>query len=245
VGTVSTIGPQRVNARGYRVPSSGRFDDEDALDAGTVILEIDQALAHHCFQSPRHLAWDLGEDEFLAVSDNSLVGYESVITMDVTPPVAGAVSSSWQKIPWDLRVARRFGPFALVPDVGDRPVNGRPRSVRVVYEVVVPSGLTNCKAVAVMTRGSGADEIFSDRYIAAFESATVASGTQTVRFDLDPPTTFTVDGSYPTSRAILTSATGSTQVRLRTFWLWVGFFASDNTATAVESLSISVYETRE
>jgi hypothetical protein len=96
-----------------------------------------------------------------------------------------------------------------------------------------------------MTRGSGADEIFSDRYIAAFESATVASGTQTVRFDLDPPTTFTVDGSYPTSRAILTSATGSTQVRLRTFWLWVGFFASDNTATAVESLSISVYETRE
>jgi hypothetical protein len=245
MGAVSTIGPQRLAAQGYRAPASGRFDDEDALDAGTVLIEIDQALAHACFESPRHLAWDLGEDEYQAFADNALVAGENLITMDVTPPVTSAVAHAWQRIPWDLRVARRYGPFAVVPDVGDKPVNGRPRSLRVVCEVVVPSGLTNCKAVAVMTRGSGADEIFSDRYIAAYESGTISSGTQTVRFDLDPPTTFTVDGSYPSTRPLLCSASGSTQTRLRFFWVWVGFFASDNVATAIESLSISVYETRE
>lgn len=221
------------------------MDDEDALDAGTVLLEIDQALAHHCYESSRHLAWDLGEDEYFAWSDQSLTAYENCQTMDVTPPMATYAIDAWQKIPWDLRCARRYGPFALLPDVGDRPVNARPRSIRVVWEVVVPSGLTNSKAVAVMTRGSGADEIFSNRYIAAVQSSTVSAGTQTVRLDLDPPATFTVDGSYTSARTIPSAASGATTTRVRLFWVWVGFFASDADTTAVESLSVSVYETRE
>lgn len=245
MGAVSTIGPQRLAARGYQVPASGRFDDESALDAGTVILEIDQALAHACFQSPRHLAWDLGEDVFTGFSDNSLVNYLNVVTTDVPAPVTSEVTHAWQKIPWDLRVARRFGPFAVVPDVGDRPVNGRPRSIRVVLELTVPSGLTNCQAVAVMTRGAGPDEIFSNRYIAAYESPTVAAGNQTVRFDLDPPTSFVVDGSYLVNRSFPCSATGATQSRLRLFWVWVGMLISDSDAVNVQCNSVSVYETRE
>lgn len=240
-----TIGPERMLTRGYRVPSSGRFDDEDALDAGTVLLEIDQALAHHCYESSRHLAWDLGEDEFAVISDNDLVTYRNVSTTDVLPPADAYVANPWQKISWDLRYARRYGPFALAPDVGDRPVNARPRSVRVVYEVVVPAGLTNCVAVAAMTRGSSADEILSERYIAAVASSTVTSGTKTVRFDLDPNATMVVDGSYQSTRVLPCTPTGQTRVRLRMFWVWVGFFASSGDATAVESLSISVYETRE
>lgn len=240
-----TIGPERMAVRGYRAPLAGRMDDEDVLDAGTVLLEIDQALAHHCYESSRHLAWELGEDEYYAWPDNELVAFENVQTMDVTPPMAAYAVDPWQKIPWDLRVARRFGPFPLLPDVGDRPVNARPRSIRVVWEVVVPSGLTNSRAVAVMTRGSGADEIFSGRYIAAATSGTVGAGTQTVRVDLDPPTTMTVDGSYTSARSLPSAPTGATTTRLRQFWVWVGFFASDSDSTAVESLSVSVYETRE
>ena len=96
-----------------------------------------------------------------------------------------------------------------------------------------------------MTRGAGPDEIFSNRYIAAYESPTVAAGNQTVRFDLDPPTTFVVDGSYLVNRSFPCSATGATQSRVRLFWVWVGMLISDSEAANVTCNSVSVYETRE
>ena len=244
-----TIRGERGITRLYRVPTSGRFADESALDAGVVICEIDNNLAHLCEESVRHLAWDVGAEGFTAFTDNDFADLVAVASADVLIPDATEAANAWQQLAWDNRSARRFGPFVLVPDVGDRPVSARPRSVRVVVEAEIPVGLTNCHFVAALTRGSHPDEIMSGRAIAAYQQLTVASGTQTLRVDLDADARSVVDGSYAISRVIPSAPSGATSTAntpVRTFYVWCGFVVSSVLGTeAVEILSISAYETRE
>lgn len=244
-----TIRGERAITRLYRAPASGRFADESPLDSGTVIRELDSNLAHLCEESVRHLAWDFGETGFADFTDNDFTGLASVSSADVVIPSAAEATHAWQQIAWDNRSARRFGPFVLVPDVGDRPVAARPRSVRVVVELKIPAGLTNCHFAAVLTRGSHPDEIYSGRYIAAYEQLTVASGSQTIRCDLDPDARSVVDGSYAVSRTLPSAPAGSQSTAhtpVRTFYLWVGMVVTSVLgASTVEVLSVSAYETRE
>lgn len=242
-----TIRPEKGATRLFRVPASGHWNAEDAIDAGIVMRELDSNLGHLCEEGVRHAAWDPGTN-LTSFTDNAFVSYASAQAEDVPVPASGQVASGWQMIAWDSRSARRFGPFAMVPDVGNRPVDAGPRTIRVVAELDVPVGLSNSRAVVVLTRSQSPSEIMSGLYLAAAESYPLSTGAQTYRWDLEPGTRGYVEGRPPDrmlpSAPTTTNAAASTPVR--TFWVWVGFVLTEPAgALALEVLSLSAYESRE
>lgn len=228
-----------------------RFADEVALDASRVITELDSNTAHLCEESVRHLVMDHGYD-LTSLGTNDYVGYVGGASLDVTVPASTQVAHVWQEIGWDNVVARRYGPFALVPDEGERPVSARPRSVRVVVEADVPAVSGAAGFACALTRSSSPVEIIDGRYIAAGESAGIGSGVTTFRFDLDPePSSLVSDTSWPVSRQIPSAptggagSTGATSTGVRVFYLWVGWSVWDLGSATITVLSTSAYETRE
>jgi hypothetical protein len=170
VGAV-TIRGERAITRVFDAPSAAsRFTDESALDSSRVITELDNNSAHLCEESVRHLVTDAGF-ALTSLGTNDYVGYVGGASLDVTIPSADQVDHVWQEIGWDNVVARRYGPFCLTPDVGERPVSARPRSVRVVVEVDVPSVSGNAGFACALTRSSSPIEIIDGRYIAAGETS--------------------------------------------------------------------------
>lgn len=128
----------------------------------------------------------------------------------------------WDQINFSSRTGRRYGPFVLIPDEGERAVSAMPRKVRMVAQLSVSAGAAQAGVCAVMTRGSGVDDIHAGRWLAAAELTGLSSGVQTVAFTLAP--TAIVDGSYRHDRMIPSapSADGATLTPVRTFYLWLG-----------------------
>ena len=247
-----TIRGERAITRVFDAPSTAsRFTDESALDSSRVITELDNNSAHLCEESVRHLVTDAGF-ALTSLGTNDYVGYVGGASLDVTIPSADQVDHVWQEIGWDNVVARRYGPFCLTPDVGERPVSARPRSVRVVVEVDVPSVSGNAGFACALTRSSSPTEIIDGRYIAAGEDVGITAGVTTFRFDLDPEANSVVsDTSWPLARQIPSAptggagSTGATSTGVRQFYLWVGFSVWDIGSATIEVLSVSAYETRE
>jgi hypothetical protein len=244
-----TIRGERALTRLYRVGSSGEMETADALDAGTVIRELDNNLAHLVEESVRHLVVDNGGYDLTPVKNSDYASRTHLNASDVNVPSWADATNSWQQISWDNRNSRRYGPFDVIPDVGDRSINARPRSVRVSVELAVAAGLTQADAFAMMTRGSHPDEIFRGQYMAAGATVAMAAGYQRITWDLDPDSHVYADNirrdlvlpSAPSTAGVAVASTP-----LRVFWLWVGFLVRNaaGAGTAVEILSVSAYEVR-
>lgn len=239
-----TIRGERAITRLFRVPATGHWETADALDAGIAMRELDNNSSHLCEESVRHLAMDAPGDLY-TFTDTDWVSGEAIQSHDVNVPSLGDIQHAWEGLAWDNRSAYRYGPFVLVPDVGNRPVAARPRAVRVVVHLSIAAGLTVAGASAVMTRGSGADEILSGRSLVAVESAGLGAGVQTLRFDLAPDDRMLVDNAYRADRVLTSASIGTTSSTLRQYWLWVGFVLTDSgIVPAAEILSVSAYEVR-
>lgn len=211
------------------------------IDSGRVMM-MSSNISHLCEQSTRHLATDVAQtlDE---LASKDLTGYSEDVTQDATMPVASA-EHVWDQINFSRRTGRRYGPFVLIPDEGDRAVSATARKVRVVVQSNLGAGAVQAGVCAVMTRGSSVDEIHSGRYLAAEEDTALSSGVQTTRLTLTP--TAVVDGSYRHDRVLPSapSADGATMTPLRMFYIWVGFSVWRVFPGTLEALSISVFETR-
>ena len=236
-----TIRGERATTRLLRVGGSSRLAHKRPLDASRVIVEVDNNLAHLTEESVHHLVWDVGFD-LPSTSLGNSSGWRDRNSSDVSLPSQDDVAHVWQQIAWDRRSARRYGPFVMVPDAGDRAVDARPRSVRVVATFDLPAGFTDAGACAVLTRGSHPNEIFEDRYIAAAESPGLSSGVQTIEWDLVPDTAWTVDSAMRPNRTLPSAPTGSaatTSTAYREYYLWVGWsvISVGELTTAVRSVS--------
>lgn len=241
-----TIRGERATTRLLRVGGSSRLAHKRPIDASRVIVELDNNLAHLTEESVHHLVWDVGF-KLPSTSLGNSSGWRDRNSSDVSLPSQDDVTHVWQQIAWDRRTARRYGPFVLVPDAGDRPVDARPRSVRVVAKCDIPSGFTVAGACAVMTRGSHPNEIFEGRYIAAAESPGLSAGAQTLEWDLVPDTAWTVDGAMRPNRTLPsapTSMTSTTSTAYREYYLWVGWSVVSIGELSTEVFSVSAFERR-
>jgi hypothetical protein len=240
VGTV--IRSERAFDRCIRVPiASARLTDLAPFDAGRAMIDLTSNTAHLSTESVRHL-FDEPPYELDTLSANNLGDLDTDITNDTTLPSVAGVSHAWQEIGWSQWTARRWGPFVISADEGDRPVSALPRKVRVQAHVTLPAGLASSKIVAVMTRSSGADEIYSGHPLAVHEITGVASGLSLQTFDLDPSAI--VDATYPADRAVVCSGSGATTHVVRSFYLWLGFSIWRIVSDTIEVHSVSAYEYR-
>lgn len=222
-------------------PASGQLHKAAPIDSGRVMMMASN-MAHLCEQNLRHLVTDLAFNlDELASKD--LTGYSEDVTRDATMSVASA-AHVWDQINFSRRTGRRYGPFVLVPDEGDRAVSAVPRKVRVVVQSNVGAGAVQAGVCAVMTRGSSPDDIHTGRYLDAREDSMLASGVVSTTFDLEPSAV--VDGSYRYDRSLPSaqSADGATQTQVRVFYLWMGFSVWRIIPGTLEVLSVSAYEIR-
>lgn len=234
------IRSERAYTRCLRVPAaSSRLTDLAPFDAGRAMIDLTSNTAHLSTESVRHL-FDEPSYELDTLSPNNLGDLDTDITNDTTLPSVAGVSHAWQEIGWSQWTARRWGPFVVSADEGDRPVSALPRKVRMQAHVTLPAGLASSKIVAVMTRGSGADEIYSGHPLAVHESTGATSGLQT--FDLEPSAI--VDATYPADRAVVCSGSGATTHVVRSFYLWLGFSIWRIVSDTIEVHSVSAYEYR-
>lgn len=241
-----TIRGERAISRLYRTGGSGRLAHKRPLDAARVITELDNNTAHLCEESLRHLVWDAGFD-LPAISLGNSEGFRNRNARDVAIPSQDEVAHVWQQIAFDRRTARRYGPFVMVPDVGERAVDARPRSVRVVVECDIPSGFFDANACAVMTRGSHPNEIFEERFLAADESTALSSGAQMFEWDLVPDTDWIVDATMRPSRSLPSAAAGASvtaNTAFREYYLWVGFAVYSIGELTIDVRSVSAFERR-
>lgn len=234
------IRSERAYTRCLRVPiASARLTDLAPFDAGRAMVDLTSNTAHLSTESVRHL-FDEPPYELDTLSADNLVDLDTDITHDTTLPSVAGVSHAWQEIGWSQWTARRWGPFVVSADEGDRPVSALPRKVRMQAHVTLPAGLASSKIVAVMTRGSGADEIYSGHPLAVDEITGATSGLQT--FDLEPAAI--VDATYPADRAVVCSGSGATTHVVRSFYLWLGFSIWCIVSDTIEVHSVSAYEYR-
>lgn len=238
---MSTIRSERVADRLVIVPaSSTRLNSYRALDAGRAMTDLTSNTAHLCEESVRPLFSAVGPT-ITQLQANDLAGFTADVARDYPPPSATDVTHAWEEIAWTRNSCRRFGPFSISPDNGDRPTNGTPRKVRVVLQLDVPVS-TRSKACAVMTATSSAEDIRTGRYLDAAEVTYGGTGVTTSRFDLDPQRL--IDGAYPYNRTVPCSPSGATDTQLRTFYLWVGWSIWAYVPTTFDVLSISAFEMR-
>lgn len=241
-----TIRGERVITRLFRTHGAGRLAHKRPIDAGTIIAEVDSNLAHLCEEGPRHLVTDAGFTLPTFTPSNS-ASFRNRNAEDVSLPSQDDVTHVWQQITFDRRSGRRYGPFPMVADVGDRPVYARPRGVRMVVEIIVPSGLAACNVCAAMTRDSSPTEIHEGRYIVAAEQTGLTAGTQTIRWDLVPDARWIVDATMRPWRSLPcapTSSLGAAMNAFREFYLWFGASAISVAEANVEVRSVSAFEIR-
>ncbi len=240
------IRSERAYTRCVRVPiASARLTDLAPFDSGRAMIDCTNNLGHLCIESVRHLVDDAGFSLDTLSADN-LADLDTDVTNDTTLPSVAGVSHAWQEIGWSQWTARRWGPFVVSADEGDRPVSALPRKVRVVVELSLPTS-SQAKVVAVMTRGSGADEIYSGHPLALDEIASGLTGggspmPSPLVFDLEPAAI--VDATYPADRAVVCSGSGATTHVVRSFYLWLGFSIWRIVSDTIEVHSVSAYEYR-
>lgn len=244
-----TIRGERAITRLFKTAASGLWETADAIDSGIAMRELDSNAAHLCEESVRHLATESYPYSILAVSTVDWATGRAIQSQDVIPPSANDIQFTWQGLAWDNRSALRYGPFPMIPDVGDKPVEARPRSVRVVAEVTIAAGLDRADACAVMTRGSSPADIFSGKYLAVQALNGLASGAQTLRFDLVPDSNLAVDAAIRPdlvlSCASNAGGSGTATNTLRQFYVWLGFVLTDSAPiNACDVRSVSIYERR-
>lgn len=241
-----TIRGERVMTRLFRTSGAGRLAHKRPIDAGTIITEVDSNLAHLCEEGPRHLVTDAGFTLPTFTPGNS-EGFRNRNAEDVSLPPQDGVTHVWQQITFDRRSGRRYGPFPMVADVGDRPVNGRPRGVRMVVDVIVPSGLSGCSICAAMTRDSSPTEIHEGRALVTLEQTGLSAGTATFRFDLVPDARWIVDATVRPWRTLPcapTTSRGTALNTIREFYLWFGVSAISVAEATVEIRGVSAFEIR-
>lgn len=234
---------ERAYDRCIRVPAAtGRLHNLASFDAGRAMIDCSSNLAHLCTESVRHLVDDPGFD-LDTLSANNLGDLDADIANDATLPSVPGVLHSWQQIGWSQWTARRWGPFTVSADEGDRAVSATPRKVRVIVEVVFPTS-DQAQVCAAITRGSSVDEIYAGHPLAVDEitSGLTGGGLKRLVFDLEP--TAIVDATYPADRSVLCSGTGATTHVVRTFYVWLGFAIWRAFADTIEVVSVNAYELR-
>lgn len=237
-----TIRSERIVDRLLSVPaSSGRLTAYNALDAGRAFVDLTSNPAHLCQESVRPLFFDAGTTA-TQLQANDLSGYTGDVARDYTHPTASDVTHVWEEIAFTRKSARRFGPFSISPDEGDRPTNAVPRKVRVVVYADIPASV-RAGLCAVITQTSSPEDIRTGRYIDAAEATGLAgAGLVAERFDLEP--TRIVDGAYPRNRSLQCAPTGATESQSRTFYVWVGWSVWAFVPTTFDVLTISGFERR-
>lgn len=236
------IRSERAYDRCIRVSAaSSRLTDLAPFDAGRAMIDLTSNTAHLSTESVRHLFTER-PFELDTLSANNLGDLDTDITNDTTLPSVAGASHAWQEIGWSQWTSRRWGPFMVSADEGDRPVSALPRKVRMQLRLTMPTGLASAKIVAVMTRGSNADEIYSGHPLAVHEITGVSSGLSEQIFSLDPSAI--VDATYPADRAVVCSGSGATTHAVRGFYLWLGFSVWRIVSDTIEVHSVSAYEWR-
>lgn len=238
-----SIASERAYTRCIRVPiASARLTDLAPFDSGRAMIDCTNNLGHLCIESVRHLVDDAGFSLDTLSADN-LADLDTDITSDTTLPSVSGVAHAWQEIGWSQWTARRWGPFFVSPDEGDRPVSALPRKVRMVIECTLPTSF-RAGIVAVMTRGSNADEIYSGRPLAVQEitSGLTGGGWGRQSFDLEPAVY--ADAFYPADRAVVCAGSGTTSHVVRGFYLWLGFSIWSLVADTIEVHSVNAFEYR-
>jgi len=244
-----TIRGERGITRLYRTPPTGFWETADAIDSGIVMRELDSNSAHFCQESVRHLATDSHRTALFAFSTVDWNNGRALQAQDVIAPSVDDIQFTRQGLAWDKRSALRYGPFTIVPDEGNKPVEAQPRAVRLVAQVRIAAGLDRADACAVMTRGSSPREIFAGEALAVNEQNGLASGLQTLRFDLVPDPNLAVDAAIRPS-LVLPSANnsggvGAVRSSLRQYFIWLGFVLTDSApVSACVVRGVSVYERR-
>lgn len=237
-----TIRSERITTKLIKVPpSSDRLISYRALDSGRAFVDLTSNPAHLCQESVRPLFFDAGTTA-TQLQANDLSGYTGDVARDYSHPTASDVTHVWEEIAFTRNSGRRFGPFSISPDEGDRPSAATPRKVRVVIYADIPASV-RAGLCAVMTQTSSPEDIRTGRYLDAAEVTGLAGAGLTVaRLDLEPARL--VDGAYPRNRTLPCAPDGATEAAVRTFYVWVGWSVWAFVPTTFDVLSISGFEYR-